>query len=117
MADKYSNNEIYTMDEDWGNDISCNLPYSHGAVQRYIKSKIVETQTSLADKVLNCAISHLEIVKLAKFNYLPFVVIFEDDAYPLIKLNTELKKYLSVIPADAGIVLFGWSGFSIGKGE
>ena len=51
MADKYSNNEIYTMDEDWGNDISCNLPYSHGAVQRFIKSKIVETQTSLADKV------------------------------------------------------------------
>ena len=111
MADKYSNNEIYTMDEDWGNDISCNLPYSHGAVQRYIKSKIVETQTSLADKVgwmtfegsnivfydkqdgnrigsveLSGTIYAIELVANVKTNF--FV------------LTTEKTKYISITPSS-----------------
>ena len=40
MAQKYSNNEIPNLSEDWGRDShdELNRPYSNGAVQRFIKS-------------------------------------------------------------------------------
>lgn len=44
---------------------------------------------------LNCSLGHLAIIKMAKCLDLPFVVIFEDDAYPCIDIKTKLIKYLS----------------------
>lgn len=57
----------------------------------------------------NCLMSHLSIVKYAKRHNLPFVVIFEDDAYPKLNCRKELEKYLSYIPSDANLLLLGWS--------
>ncbi len=58
---------------------------------------------------LNCSLGHLAIIKMAKCLDLPFVVIFEDDAYPCIDIKTKLIKYLSQIPDDADIVSLGVS--------
>lgn len=40
---------------------------------------------------------------------MPFVVIFEDDAYPKQHCKEILERYLKYIPKNANIVLLGWS--------
>lgn len=60
----------------------------------------------------NCLLSHIQIVKNAKKLRLPYVCIFEDDAFPAIDIIKKLNKYLYCIPADAGLVLLGWSMYN-----
>ena len=62
--------------------------------------------------VQNCLKSHYSIIYKAKYNKLPFVVVFEDDAYPITNCKDFLEKYLCRIPKDAGFVLLGWSNYS-----
>lgn len=40
MANKVSNNDIQNMNQDWGLDVSNNLPYSGAAVQKFIKETL-----------------------------------------------------------------------------
>ena len=53
MAQKYSNNEIPNFDADWGQDLNDEKlrPYSNGAVQRFLKSKIQEQMSALEGKI------------------------------------------------------------------
>lgn len=60
----------------------------------------------------NCAHSHIQIVKMAKKKGLPFVCVFEDDAFPCIDVAPKLSKYLNCIPYDANLVLLGWSNYN-----
>ena len=55
-----------------------------------------------------CAQSHINVVKYAKSHNLPFVMVFEDDAYPCIDAPSLFDKYLYAIPGNANLVLFGW---------
>lgn len=57
----------------------------------------------------NCTKSHLNIIEYAKKNNLPFVAVFEDDAYPRINAEKYLNEYLYRIPKQAGMVILGWS--------
>ena len=53
MAQKYSDNEIPNMSEDWGLDSNDDKkrPYSNGAVQRFIKKNLQEQLESLEGKI------------------------------------------------------------------
>ena len=53
MAQKYSNNEIRNLGEDWGRDTRDEKyrPFSNGAVQRFIKRQFQEQINSLDDKI------------------------------------------------------------------
>lgn len=56
--------------------------------------------------------SHIEVVKLAKKNNLPYICIFEDDAYPQKDIVKQLENYLRAIPKNAMMVVLGWiSGY------
>ena len=56
-----------------------------------------------------CGLSHLAIVKMAKYSNLPYVAIFEDDAYPRKDIMQDLALELSDIPDNIGIILLGWN--------
>ena len=57
----------------------------------------------------NCSLSHTGVIKMAKCLDLPYVAIFEDDAYPCRDIYKKLEEYSSNIPDDAGLVVLGWS--------
>lgn len=57
----------------------------------------------------NCQLSHLEIVKEAKQKNLPFVVVFEDDAYPCDDIKNKLQEILRRIHYESNAVLLGYS--------
>ena len=56
-----------------------------------------------------CSLSHAAIVKMAKCLKLPYILIFEDDAYPCINIRDEITKYIEHVPSNAGVLLLGWS--------
>ena len=56
-----------------------------------------------------CMMSHAALIKLAKSLNLPFICIFEDDAYPCNNIYDKLKLFLSDIPNDAKLLILGWS--------
>lgn len=60
----------------------------------------------------NCTKSHIQIVKNAKAKKLPYVCVFEDDAFPCNKIADKLSKYLKCIPYNANMILLGWSNCS-----
>ena len=113
MAQKYSNNEIPNFDADWGQDLNDEKlrPYSNGAVQRFLKSKIQEQMSTLEGKIgwlryeggniifydkqdgnrigsieLSGTIYAIELVANVKTNF--FV------------LTTEKTKYISITPSS-----------------
>lgn len=57
----------------------------------------------------NCKHSHMRAVQYAKKHNWPFIMIFEDDAYPCDDVVSLLDQYLYAIPKDAQLVLLGWS--------
>lgn len=83
-------------------------------LKKHIPSPLLSigsTDRSLTS-IQNCAKSHLNIVKLAYEKNMPYVFIFEDDAYPCKDIYNKFERYLSCIPKDAKLILFGWSSHS-----
>lgn len=60
----------------------------------------------------NCTKGHFSIINYAKQKKMPYVAIFEDDAYPCINCKCELENVLLNIPSDSSFILLGWSDFS-----
>lgn len=58
-----------------------------------------------------CGLGHASIIKMAKALDLPFVCVFEDDAYPVSGISSKLETYLGDIPADTDVLMLGWSYF------
>ena len=56
-----------------------------------------------------CTQSHVDLITQAKQKDLPFVLVFEDDAYPCIECVTKFKNYIKNIPSDAKMIILGWS--------
>jgi hypothetical protein len=54
-----------------------------------------------------CYIGHLSLVMMARTLDLPYITIFEDDAYPCIDIINQLNFYLDDIPEDCGILVYG----------
>ena len=57
----------------------------------------------------NCKHSHMRAVKLAKSRNWPFVMLFEDDAYPCDDVMHKLEELLYAVPYDAQLIVLGWS--------
>lgn len=53
MSQKYSNNEIQSLSDDWGRDTRDDKyrPYSNGAVQRFIKKQFQEQTSGIEEKI------------------------------------------------------------------
>lgn len=62
---------------------------------------------SKTTNVLNCTLSHLALIKYAQFKNLPFICIFEDDAYPRKDIIEKLEYYMSDIPDDTDVLKLG----------
>lgn len=58
----------------------------------------------------NCLFSHIALVKLAQSLDLPFVCIFEDDAYPCINCRNKLQQMLDRLPDDIDLLKLGHLG-------
>lgn len=58
---------------------------------------------------LNCSLSHLFLVKMAKQMNLPFICIFEDDSVPHKDIQSLLPYYLSNLNDNIGLLKLGWS--------
>ena len=56
-----------------------------------------------------CTQSHISVILKAKQLNLPFVVVFEDDAYPCINCASKLENVFCQMPDDAQMLLLGWS--------
>jgi hypothetical protein len=56
-----------------------------------------------------CYIGHLSLVMMARTLDLPYITIFEDDAYPCIDIINGLNFHLEDIPDDCGILSYGHS--------
>lgn len=57
----------------------------------------------------NCTKSHYDIILNAKKHKLPFVMIFEDDAYPCQNALSKFNEYIKYIPNDTKLLILGWS--------
>lgn len=76
-----------------------------------IKTKQIKDYTCEVPKkchsVINCMMSHLFLVRLAKYLDLPFICIFEDDAYPCKDILVELERQLKNIPNKIKLLTLG----------
>lgn len=57
----------------------------------------------------NCKHSHMRAVQYAKSHKWPYILIFEDDAYPCDNILQKLNTYLYALPKDASLIVLGWS--------
>ena len=58
----------------------------------------------------NCFFSHVALVKIAQSLNLPFVCIFEDDAYPCINCRNRLQQILNKLPDNIDLLKLGHLG-------
>lgn len=58
---------------------------------------------------VNCLRSHRKAVMYAKEHNLPYVLIFEDDAYPCNLIIDKLKLICDNFPTNINILILGWS--------
>jgi len=58
-----------------------------------------------------CELSHASLIKLAKSMELPFVVIFEDDAYPCAFSENKIEELLNNTPDNAKMLILGYNKF------
>ena len=58
--------------------------------------------------IINCTISHLMVVSLAKVLDWPYVCIFEEDAHPSLDAKAQLQKTLSIVPSSCLCLRLGY---------
>lgn len=74
-------------------------------IPRYFQGSTLSEKTGPE----NCTIAHNLVIKYAKEYNWPYVLVFEDDAYPIIDCVKKLSTYLNIVPDDANMILLGWS--------
>lgn len=65
--------------------------------------------SSCFSPIMRCALSHQTIVRMAKAMNLPYVCIFEDDAYPRDDAPLLIDRLMKSIPKDAKILVLGYN--------
>lgn len=60
--------------------------------------------------VESCLLGHMCLIMMARALDFPYIVVFEDDAYPRKDILSKLDHYLKVVPADCGILCLGQNG-------
>lgn len=59
-----------------------------------------------------CLFGHMTILLMARALNMPFVYIFEEDAYPRKDVVNKLEFYIRNKPKDCGVLLLGYTGCS-----
>lgn len=57
---------------------------------------------------INCNVSHMAMVKMAKAMGMPYITIFEDDAFPRPDAKYILGECMKHVPVDATMVVWGF---------
>ena len=79
---------------------------AHGLNQPYPR-KFTGVKLFYNTPQYNCARSHKAVIEHAKNLNLPYVCIFEDDAYPINGVKEKLRICLSQIPDDCAVLMLG----------
>ena len=117
MSHEYSQNKSLSYKVVAANSFSISIDNEKYELQKKIfsKSNLIIPQLSTGctnDKLRpyqRCTQSHISIVSRAKYHNLPYVLVFEDDAYPCINCRLKLEQYFKYIPNDASMIVLGWS--------
>lgn len=84
--------------------ITCNIKkfqFQNNLFQKFNLPKLNIFQAfSMPNKVYGCTLSHMACVNTAMYRHMPYVVIFEDDAYPRKDILEYSKKALANLPPD-----------------
>lgn len=64
-------------------------------------------QADKLNKIYGCSATHISLVKMAKYLDLPYILIFEDDAYPCYNIIPKLEYILANIPIDCKLLILG----------
>lgn len=70
--------------------------------------KISQSLSRQQHGIIGCSASHISLVLHAKRNDLPYVCIFEDDAFPCEDCICQFKNTLQEIPYFTNVYLLGW---------
>lgn len=120
MAQKYSNNEITNLSEDWGRDEhdELNRPFSNGAVQRFLKAQIQQQIDSLEGKIGWLRYEGGNIIFMDKQDGIAigsialsgtvYAIDLESDTKTtFFILTTEETRYITITPSSKSGVLGG----------
>lgn len=106
LNDFFKNSFMITIDDErYNKTIKIFQKYFDGLFPK----KFVGSHDKKLTGPQNCTRSHVRIIEYAKQNNLPFVVVFEDDAYPRKDAKEKLSGYLYRLPYYANMILLGWS--------
>lgn len=82
--------------------------YANSDLKPLFSGNINDKQQLLAN-AYNCSLGHTAIIKMAKCLDLPYVLVFEDDAYPCKDICQQLEINLKNLPDDIECLILGWS--------
>lgn len=83
--------------------------FGESNVPRAFDGMVMKYSLGGTSNLIRSTYSHFEVVKMAKALDLPFITIYEDDAYPMIGAKEKMDKWLqdTEIPDDTDILMFG----------
>lgn len=70
---------------------------------------IFEAKTDNGICISPCVNSYYHLLKMAIEKDLPYILVFENDAYPCNNIVDYLKDYIKYVPNDAEMLQLGWA--------
>jgi len=86
--------------------------YTNGIFKKYGLPELIKYRgfTNIDKKERCCLFGHMSLVMIARYMKLPYIFIYEDDAYPRKDIKEKMEFYIKNIPSDCGILVFGRNG-------
>lgn len=81
--------------------------FAHYGIPQPIKFDGLKKEPTPED---GCLYSHISLIMMARCLDFPYIVIFEDDAYPRKDIKEKLEYYLQRIPYNCGLLSMGKNG-------
>ena len=86
--------------------------YTNNIFQKYGLPQLIKYTgfTNIDKKERCCLFGHMSLVMIARYLKLPYIFIFEDDAYPRKDILEKIEFYIENKPQNCGILIFGRNG-------
>lgn len=86
--------------------------YTNSIFKKYGLPNLIKYEgfTNLDKKERCCLFGHMSLVMIARYLKLPYIFIFEEDAYPRKDIKIKMEYYIQNRPSDCGILVFGRNG-------
>lgn len=110
--DVLSSSFCISIDKSRFNSLKCVFRHVFGTVPRVFEGYTSNEFTP----VEKCSMSHQSIVRMAMAMDMPYVCIFEDDAYPMHEAPVFIDQALDCTPEDAKILLLGYNQINKSRG-